>query len=238
MNTVRLGGVKKLDYSMTEALRTLRTNIRFTGDDVKTILFTSALPDEGKSTVVFNLATLFAAAGDRVLLIDADMRKSVLVGRIKAESVSGGEIYGLSHLLSGQKKLDDVMCRTQFANVSIIFAGPRVVNATELLEKPYFKNLITAARERYDYVLIDCAPLGAAIDAAVVAKECNGAVLVAAQGKASAKMLVSAKNQLEASGVKILGAVLNKAQVKKSGYGKYYGKYYGGGYGRYGRYGS
>lgn len=233
MNTVKLNRIKKLDYATVESLRTLRTNIKFAGDDLKTILFTSAIPDEGKSTVVFNLARSFADAGDKVLMIDTDMRKSVLVGRLKAESLGEDKIYGLSHFLSGQKQLDEVLCRTQYNNINIIFAGPKVINPTELLEKAYFKKLVAAARNTFNYVLMDCAPLGAAIDAAVVARECDAAVLVVAQGRASAKMLISAREQLEAADVKILGAVLNKVQVKKTGYGKYYGRYYGKYYGRY-----
>ena len=88
----------------------------------------------------------------------------------------------------------------------------------------------------FDYVLIDCAPLGAAIDAAVIAKECDGAVIVISQGEVSSRAVVSVKRQLEASGVRILGAVLNKVDKKKTGYyGKYYGNYYGNYYGRQGK---
>ena len=96
MNKVELGSLKKHSHTLTESLRALRSNIQFCGDDIKTILFTSAMPDEGKSTVVMDLARSIAEAGKRVLVIDTDMRKSVLVGRLRscilydqcAESVS------------------------------------------------------------------------------------------------------------------------------------------------------
>ena len=89
-------------------------------------------------------------------------------------------------------------------------------------------------QEHFHYILLDCAPLGATIDAAVVAKHCDGAILVIAQGKASARLITNVKKQLEASGVKILGAVLNKVKLKKNGYdGSYYGGYYGSYYGSY-----
>ncbi|MBR6159910.1 MAG: polysaccharide biosynthesis tyrosine autokinase [Lachnospiraceae bacterium] len=235
MQGVKLNELKKHSNAMRESLRELRTNIRFCGDDIKTILFTSVEPDEGKSTVVMNLARSLVEAGNRVLVIDTDMRKSVLVGRHRAKRTDGGTILGLSHFLSGQKSLEDVVCQTQFANLLIIFAGRAVVNPTELLENKYYIELISTMREMFDYVLIDCAPLGAAIDAAVIARECDGAVIVISQGGVSSTSVVSVKKQLESSGVRILGVVLNKVDIKKTGYyGKYHGAYYGEYYGKYG----
>ncbi len=234
MIQAQLMSLSKPSVTMTEALRELRTNIRFSGDDIKTILFTSALPNEGKSTVVVDFARSLIEAGNKVLIIDSDMRKSVLVGRHKARRADGGAICGLSHFLSGQRKIDEVLYSTQLKNLYIIFAGPRVLNPTELLEKKYYSKLISVMREQFDYILIDCAPMGAAIDAAVIAKECDGAVIVAAQGEVTSKMLINVRRQLDDSGVRILGAVLNKVDMKKANYyGKYYGGYYGGYYGKY-----
>ncbi len=235
MQEVILNELRKQSNTMRESLRELRTNIRFCGDDIKTILFTSVAPNEGKSTVVIDLARSLVEAGNKVLVIDCDMRKSVLVGRHRARRTDGEAILGLSHFLSGQKSLEDVVYQTQFANLLMIFAGPAVVNPTELLENRYYEELISSMRDLFDYVLIDCAPLGAAIDAAVIAKECDGAVIVISQGDVSSKSVVSIRKQLEASGIRILGAVLNKVDVKKTGYyGKYYGRYYGKYYGKYG----
>ncbi len=234
MREVNLTSLSKQSNTMTEALRELRTNIGFCGDDIRTILFTSALPNEGKSTVVVDIARSLDEAGKRVLIIDSDMRKSVLVGRLRAKAKGGETIKGLSLFLSGQCRLEEVLYKTQLNKMYIIFSGPRVLNPTELLEKKYFSTLVQAVREKFDYVLIDCAPLGAAIDAAVVARECDGAVIVAAQGTATSKMLLNVKRQLENAGVSILGAVLNKVDMKKANYyGKYYGGYYGKYYGKY-----
>ena len=215
---------------MKESLRELRTNIRFCGDDIRTILFTSTLPNEGKSTVVMKLGQSIAESGNRVLIIDSDMRKSVLIGRHRVRRDDGKSVDGLSHYLSGQKELGDVLCKTQIDNLFIIFAGRSVVNPTELLEKEYYHRLIQAVREKFDYILIDCAPLGAAIDAAVVAADADGAVIVIGQGEVEKKAVIGIKRQLEASGVRILGAVLNKVDMKKP---HYYGRYYGGRYGGY-----
>lgn len=233
MQSVLLGQVKEQSYTMKESLRVLKTNIQFCGDDVQTILITSSIPNEGKSTVSMDLGRSLTESGKRVLLIDTDMRKSVLVGRLRAKNVDGGEICGLSHLLSGQRKLEEVLYATNIPKLFLVFAGPSVPNPTEILDKKYFKELMEFARKHFDYVLLDCAPLGAAIDAAVIAKHCDGAVLVIAQGMASGRMISSAKRQLETSGVRILGAVLNKVKIKKIGYGSYYGGYYGSYYGDY-----
>ena len=234
METVKFGKLKTQSYTMKEALRALKTNIQFCGDDIKTIMITSALPNEGKSTVAMDLARSLTESGKRVLLIDTDMRKSVFVGRLQATASNSKEICGLSHYLSGQKKMEDVLYGTEIPRLFMIFAGPSVPNPTEILEKKYFEELLGFARNHFNYIIIDCAPLGAAIDAAVVAKQCDGAILVIAQGMANGRMLMGVKKQLESSGVRILGAVLNKVKMKKNSYeGGYYGSYYGTYYGTY-----
>ncbi len=236
MKSIRFGKIKTQKYAMKESLRALKTNIQFCGDDIRTIVVTSSVPNEGKSTVSFDLAKSLSESGKRVLLIDTDMRKSVFVGRLRAVASDGGEIYGLSHFLSGQKRLEDVLYSTEAPGMFMIFAGPSVPNPTEILEKKYFEDLLKFAKEHFNYVLLDCAPIGAAIDAAAIAKHCDGAILVVAQGMASGRLILSVKRQLEASGVRVLGAVLNKVKFKKNSYeggyyGGYYGAYYNGDYG-------
>lgn len=234
MKIVKFGRLKEQKYAMKESLRALKTNIQFCGDDIQTIVVTSAMPNEGKSTVTMDLARSLTESGKRVLLIDTDMRKSVYVGRLRAVASDGGEIYGLSHFLSGQKRLEDVLYGTEISGLFMIFAGPSVPNPTEILEKNYFIELLKFAKEHFNYVLLDCAPIGAAIDAAVIAKHCDGAILVISQGMASSRMIQNVKKQLEVSGVRILGAVLNKVKMKKNSYENgYYGSYYGGYYGSY-----
>ncbi|MBU5476915.1 CpsD/CapB family tyrosine-protein kinase [Eubacterium sp. MSJ-21] len=218
---------------MKESLRTLRTNIQFCGDDVKVIMFTSSVPNEGKSTVTVNLARSLSESGKSVLVIDTDMRKSVLMGRLKAKANEDKQVSGLSHYLSGQKGLPEIVYLTQMPKFCMVFAGPTVPNPTEILDKKYFEDLIAFGRKNFDYVLIDCAPIGAAIDAAVVAKHCDGAVLVMAQGSSDRRMVLDAKKQLEVAGIKILGAVLNKVRAEKGYYGRYYGSHYGKYYGKY-----
>lgn len=216
MELVKFGKLKEQSYTMKESLRALKTNIQFCGDDIRTLLVTSSVPNEGKSTVALDLARSLTESGNRVLFIDTDMRKSVLAGRLRATAASGGEICGLSHYLSGQRRLEEVMYGTEIPGLFMIFAGPSVPNPTEILEKKYFQELLNFGKEHFNYIIIDCAPIGAAIDAAVVAKYCDGAIIVIGQGMASARMIQSVKKQLEASGVRILGAVLNKVNNKKT----------------------
>lgn len=238
MKKIRFEGRKELDYRVNEAYKSLRTNVQFCGSDVKVIDFTSCTPNEGKSSVSFNLAVSFAETGKRVIMIDADMRKSVLAGRYKV----GGVEAGLAHYLSGQKTLEEVCMTTDVEGMDIIFSGPFVPNPAELIESEQFHRLVEYCREHYDYVLIDTPPLGSVIDSAIVARECDGAIIVIESDAVSYRFVQEVKSQLAKSDVRILGTVLNKVPMGggKYGYGKYgYGKYgYGKyGYGRYGQYG-
>ena len=228
MELINIDPGKEPGYEMKESLRTFRTNIAFCGTDVRVIMFTSCMPDEGKSTVVFNLGKALTDSGKKVLIVDSDMRKSVLIHRYHAYRPENQEIYGLSHYLSGQNTASDILYQTNIDGIFMVFAGPSVSNPTEMLERVEFQKFIEIGKDYFDYILIDCAPLGAAIDAAIVARVCDGAIMVVEQGGVGARMIVEQKKQLEASGVRILGAVLNKVKMSGSGYyGHYYKKYYG-----------
>lgn len=222
--------LKKLDFRSNEAYKTLRTNISFCGDDIKVIAVTSSTPNEGKSVVSLRVAQAFGEDEKKILYIDADIRKSVLVSRYGADN----EAKGLSHYLAGKEKMEDVICETNIKNVDMIFTGPVAPNPSELLGNSKFETLINNARENYDYVIIDCPPVGSVIDAAIVAKRCDGIIIVIESDNVSYKMVQKVKSQLEKSGCRILGAVLNKVELsgKGYGYGKYYGKHYGGYYGK------
>nr|WP_294492655.1 CpsD/CapB family tyrosine-protein kinase [uncultured Mediterraneibacter sp.] len=218
MQDVFMINSRKPDYFYEEAIKTLRTNIQFSGADIKTIVVTSCFPNEGKSDVTFQLAFEIGKIGKKVLLLDADIRKSEYVNRYQVRE----RINGLSQYLSGQKKEADIIYRTNYENLDIIFAGPVAPNPAELLEQDSFGVLLRSLREKYDYVLIDTPPIGSLTDAAIVSKQCDGAMLVIESETVSRHMALKAKEHLEKSGCRMLGAVLNKVDFKKD---KYYSKH-------------
>ena len=231
---VELSRDMKNDYNYNESIKTLRTNILFCGSKVRTIMFTSSVPDEGKSDITFAAAQSMAQLGKKVLMIDADIRRSVLVSRYQL----GEKVHGLSQYLSGQKQLEEVVYDTNVENLSVIFAGPYSPNPAELLEEKLFTRLLEYGRSEFDYIMIDTPPMANLIDGAIVARQCDGAVLVIESGAISYRIEQRVKAQLEKSGCRILGVVLNKVDIySQSYYGKYgkYGKYKK--YGKYGNYG-
>ena len=230
MRTIELSVEGQNNYFMREAFNTLRTNILFSGKDVKTIIITSCMAHEGKSTISFETSRSLAESGKKVLLIDADLRKSVMVSRLTKER----GITGLSQLLSGQISIDQSIYKTQIEGLDVIFAGPYPPNPTELVGSGAFKELLDAKRDSYDYIIIDAPPLGLVIDAAVMSTVCDGAVIVINTGHIKYRMAQGVKAQLEKSGCRILGVVLNQIDRKKSVgssdsyYGsKYESSYYG-----------
>lgn len=219
MQEVVLKNIYK-DYRSSEAYKTLRTNIEFSGAENRAIVLTSSTPDEGKSTVSLGLAMALCESGKKVLFIDADLRKSVLVGRHRVTE----ELKGLSHYLSGQAEMTEIVCKTQEPNLFVVFAGVVPPNPSELLGQERFETLLKRSKDAYDYIIIDAPPLGSVIDAAVIARVCDASVLVVAANTVSYKFVRTVKDQLEKTGCPILGVVLNKVDMKKN---KYYGKYYG-----------
>ena len=214
------------NFRSREAFRALRSNIQFCGSDIRTIMFTSCIPNEGKSYVSYTTAKVFAETGKKVLFLDADLRKSVLRKRLHQ---SNRRTKGLSHFLSGQAGLNEIICPSETEeNLSVIFTGPFPPNPAELLSGTLFKLGIRKLRDEFDYIIIDAPPIGSVIDAAIIAGESDGVIMVIAANTVSYRMAQAAKGQLEKANCRILGTVLNKVNVKEAGYyGSYYGNYYG-----------
>ncbi|MFI3237490.1 MAG: CpsD/CapB family tyrosine-protein kinase [Lachnospiraceae bacterium] len=211
---------QEISYALAEELKTLRTNILFSGGDKKVIMITSCLAGEGKSTVSLNIAKSFTEIGKKVLYIDADLRKSVFVKQV----VKGKMKNGLSSYLSGQAKVQEVMYGTDISGLFVIHAGVIPPNPSELLSTPAFSKLIQASKELFDYIIIDCPPLGMVVDAAVIAPSCDGAVLLIESYNIKYSFAQEVKNKLISTKCPVLGVVLNKVDRKKEN--KYYGKYY------------
>lgn len=210
--------LKKLDYYSNEAYNTLRTNIQFCGGDKRVIEFTSCMSNEGKSSVTLNLAVSMAESGKSVLLIDADLRKSVLKARVRLQE----RVDGLTHYLTGQASVEEIICTTDIPQLHMIFAGPVPPNPSELLNSSLFEELISEQRKKYEYIIIDTPPLGSVIDSAIIARVCDGTIMVVETDAVSYKLAQEVKEQMIKTGCPILGVVLNKVDISKR---SYYGKY-------------
>lgn len=219
---------KKLSFTRAEKeiYRALRMNLEFTGVENRALVVTSTILNEGKSTVSLNLAYTLASEGKRTVYIDADMRKSVFNGKFGLSKDS----VGLSHFLSGQYGINDIIWMTDQEKLMIIPAGKFPKNPTELLTNGRFMKLIKALKEAVDYVIIDAPPLGNVIDAAAIAQVCDGSIIVVSANTCSKAEVRKSAEQLRAANDNIVGVVLNKADNKRSGY---YGRSYQYGYGDY-----
>lgn len=230
MQNITINRIDELDFQGAEAYKTLRTNIQFSGEDIKVISVTSCMPNEGKSSVSMNLAISLTEAGKNVLLIDADMRKSVLVGKYKIKNVK----KGLSHYLSGQSMMEEIISITNIERFHMILSGPVPPNPSELLGSKRYKSLIKELRGIYDYIIVDCPPIGSVVDAMIAGNISDGVALVIAAEQVSYKFAQKVKEQLEQGNCKILGVILNKVSMKnRKYYSHYYGKYYGKNYNSY-----
>ena len=213
-----------------EHYNALRTNIQLSGNQVKVIAVTSVQPGEGKSVNSTNIALAFARAGYKTLLIDADIRNSVMSGVFKSTE----RITGLTDYLSGTDDLLNGVCETTAENLFVIQSGPKSPNPTALLQSKKFETLIETMRKYFDYIIVDTAPIGLVIDAAIIVQKCDASLLITEANNTKRRDVLRAKNQLEQTETPFLGVVLNKYNVQTDRYGSY-GTY--GAYGNYGNYG-
>ena len=216
----------ELPFSAAEAIYQLRTAILYSSKDVKMIAVTSAFENQGKSFISFHLAYSLAQVGKRVLLVDTDMRKSVLQRRMGLDGVK----LGLSEYLSGNAELGQVIYDVGLPNMHVLFSGKLVPNASALLSAKWLENLCAEVRDSYDYVIFDTPPICVVGDAAIVASFCDGALLVIENGVTKKKTLAQMKSEMDKVGANVIGVVQNMVGSKKdsSYYGKgNYGYYYG-----------
>ncbi|AEF25351.1 tyrosine-protein kinase [Streptococcus parauberis] len=219
---------KKELYDIAEEYyNSIRTNIQFSGRDLKVITLTSVQPGEGKSTTSANIAISFAKAGLKTLLIDADIRNSVMSGTFKADE----KYEGLSSYLSGNAELSAVISHTNIENLMLIPAGHVPPNPTTLLQNSNFNFMIDTVKELFDYVIIDTPPIGLVIDSAIISQKADANILVTEAGAIKRRFIQKAKEQMEQSGALFLGVILNKVEETLDSYGGY------GSYGANGNYG-
>lgn len=211
MEKLTLNLEAQADFRTREAYKTLRTNLLLCGQDCHVVAVTSCGRQEGKTTVTLHLARSLTELGKKVLVIDADMRASVMAARYAGID----DPPGLSQVLTGAVTPMDSIHATRDPGLHLIFSGAYPPNPVELLSGGRFRALIAQSRKVYDYVLIDTPPLGWVIDAAVAAPHCDGVILVMADGAVRADEARKAAEQLRRSGSRILGVVRCSARRKR-----------------------
>ena len=197
--------------------------------EYKKILVTSSVEDEGKSFVAFQLWRMLAESGKKVVLVDADIRKSILKSRYKI-SADIKDHKGIAYYLAGTAEISDVIYETNITNGYMVPVVYTMSNPALLLQSERFPYLLNLLAEKFDYVIVDTPPLDYVSDGNLVASHCDGAILVVRAGVTSRRLVASSLKQLEAAGCKLLGTVLNRAELKNS---SYYYRYGGGRYSKY-----
>jgi len=201
--------------SISEDYRTARTSILLSQAEnpPKTILFTSCMPQEGKTSTVANMAISFSQLHERVLIIEADLRRPRLHKIFKVRNVKG-----LSGYLTGKAGLKDAIQMTSVENVWLLPCGPIPPNPVELINSKKMRNMIEAVREVFDVVLIDSPPLLAVVDTVIISSFVDGTVIVIHVGKTTRKPFLNAVAKLRQARAKIMGVVFNKLSVEKRNY--------------------
>lgn len=214
----------KDNSAIAESFRKLRTNLSFLAVDnpPRVIVITSSIPSEGKSTTAINIALALAEAGNNVALVDGDMRRpSVhkyldLVGTV-----------GFSTVLSGAVPLDDALQQTQFDGLSVLAAGATPPNPSELLASQAATKVLAELRAHFDYVIVDSSPLLAVTDAAILAANADGALIMVRYGHTKREQLAQAVESLRSVGATLLGSVFTMIPTKSSSAYAYSYSYYG-----------
>lgn len=229
MERLRLFTLNNPKSIASEAFRTLRTNIQFTNIDksIKTIVITSSVQGEGKTTVTSNLATSIAQTEKRVLLIDCDMRKP------RVHKVFGvTNLEGLTNILMGEKNLADVAFKgdQDIQSLTIVTSGPIPPNPAELLGSRRMSDFLQDMRDQFDMIILDSPPINLVTDSAILSTITDGTIMVVEVGKTDIEAAVSGKELLEKVNANLIGVVLNKIPTRGRSYYNYsyyqYDEYY------------
>jgi polysaccharide biosynthesis transport protein len=224
-NSLKPASLRNPEGAVAEAYRILRTNLLFTcpGDSGRVLVFTSANPGEGKTTTSANVAGALALNGAKVLVIDADLRRPTMHQHFGASKTPG-----LSDLIVGKAQPSEVIQNTRFKGVFLLPCGYIAPNPTELLGSPAMRELLKVLKTRFDWVIVDTPPVLAMADTPVLAQFVDGVVLVLAAEATTRPSIQRSMDQLTSVGGHILGAVLNKVDLRRNSYyySHYYGEYY------------
>ena len=227
MNEMKITRFPALSYACDEAVNTLCTNLSFSGENVRVIMLTSCHASEGKSFLSMNIMRTMAKLGRRVVMVDCDLRRSSIVEHYGIQFQDNKNRPGLSHLLAGMAEESDVIYETDIPGAYLVPAGKNVSNSLPLLNSARFRTLLQNLGERFDYTIVDAPPIGIVIDAAQIAKYCDGTLLVVGYNTVRRQELLDAKQQIDQTGCPILGTVINMTEYdgflsRKYGYKSYY----------------
>jgi capsular exopolysaccharide synthesis family protein len=219
----RLGSAEQLKAPIAEAYRTLRTNLQFTqlARPLKSLLITSSIRGEGKTTTSVNLGIILAQTGKKILIVDTDLRRP----RIHKAFNTGRDV-GMTNLLIGESRLEDVVIPTDVKNLDILPSGPLPPNPAELVSSAKMKELIAYIDSKYDTVIFDSPPLVAVTDAALLATLVDGILLVVEAASVPRELLKQGLDRLLNVKANILGSILNNVNLQKGSYYYYYYHYY------------
>lgn len=209
---------KNTNFIIQEAYKSLRTNIRFyvSGNECKKLCITSGAAGEGKSITLLNLAISIGESGKKVLLIDADLRRPALA-RLLVEKATPG----LSNVLADQVDVADAIRKDMYPNLDVLLSGEIPPNPSELIGSERMQEMIEKLSSQYDYILVDTPPVGVVSDTCLVANFLDGVVLLVWQGRSRRDSVKKAVNNLQLTGAKILGYVLNGVPVERKSYNYY-----------------
>lgn len=210
---------------ISEAYRTIRTNIEFSNldEEIKTIVVTSSQQNEGKSTVIANLAVSFAGMEDKkILVVEGDLRNPTVHRMFNVSNT-----HGITDILTNQKSFDECVHVTEIKGLHVLSCGKIPPNPSEMLASKKMRHFIDSLRDYYDYIFIDAPPIGIITDAGIVSTYVDGTILVVASKEVDVEMAKIAKERLEKVNSNLLGVVLNKFEDNSGSYG-YYNYYYEG----------
>ena len=217
----RIISIKNPKSPIAEAYRGIRTSIEFSNLDknLQVITVTSSMQNEGKSTVLANLAVSFANLDKKVLIMEGDLRNPSVHRMFNISNIKG-----LTDILLQNKVFADCVHCTDVKNLHVLTCGAIPPNPSEMLSSKKIRDFIESLREYYDYIFIDAPPIGIVTDAGIISTYTDGCIFVVGAGEADIEMAKVSKERLEKVGANILGVVLNK--FESSGASGYYNYYY------------
>lgn len=221
MNKLTISRFPPLDYACNEAINTLCANLSYCGEDIQSVLITSRYEQEGKSSVAMNVMRTMASFGKRVVLVDADLRRSTLARRYRFQ-YAVQKPMGLAQYLAGLSSLNDVLYETDLKNAYIIPAGREVISSMQLLTSPRYAKMMEALRRDFDLILVDSPPAGLIVDAVGVARHSDGALVIVSCNRGRKQEIAEVVQSISQTGCRVLGAVLINVDLSAFSNRKYY----------------